>query len=520
MSGLLSLPNELITQIADQLETQKLFRGTCRRMDLILSPRVLFRLTIDINKESIDRGISQLEALTSGSIRAAQFVRTVDIRHLAPNCDPNQAFRSEYGLWGVPAQTTEQQVEWAYSKMRELLPAALATLAGAQTINWIMNDKNPDWASAIVCEFLDTLSGLQALRLTGSGPKPQIHLNHISNLTKLTVRGGLGDLVSEIIGSSSGLSHLDLEYPDEVFGEWVPTFHKLLSKVPANRPLRLHHLRIHGYCVRFDHQTLPHLRQLKSLDLGPVLWIGDDERPLCTPSELAKSDKFASSFSDIWGVIRREVLPIEEVITLIDDLVLDHLAAMNGFQKLAINQAVSRTNNNPPYTWAHVSTPSDAENEMLARKFFVQVLPRHCKTLISFSISSLFDSHWFLGSHSVGSLLECTQLTELAIVVGFHWDVQERIPGGVLEEALHMAAQFPNLRQLELVASHVWPEHAPTRPRIKAEAIVASIISFGPVDPDIHPPVLRYGHRWFGPRRGSDGIIRYTPEYPISSRAE
>ncbi|KAF8886345.1 hypothetical protein BD779DRAFT_1530897 [Infundibulicybe gibba] len=466
MPSLLSLPNELIIKIADRVETCKSFRGTCRRIDLIVSPQVLSRLVIDINKRSIDQSISQLEALASKSIRAAEFVRTVDIRHLAPNHDPDPSWRN---FWGFKPNLT-------------------------------MNNRDPDWALAIVCEFLATLPKLRMLYLTGSagseGHRPGVRLNwHISSVTKLTLRE-FDDSISEIIGSSPGLTHLDLEYA-RAFGERTPTFHDLISKVPADCPLQLHHLRIQGCCIRLDHQTLPHLRQLRSLVLCDVPWIRDDKRLLHPPRVLAKSDKFASSLSDVWGVVRRVALPIEEAITPVDDAVLDHLAALNGLRKLVITQAISRTNSST--TWTRLSAPSDAENEVLARKFFACVLPRHCKTLVSLNVLSMCGGPWFLGSNAE-SLLECTQLTELSIP----------------EEVLRIAARFPNLHRLRFSAGHAWYKRRGSmsaRRHISAEELVTSIKSYGPVDPGIHPPLLEYGNKGFQPRRGSDGVIRYMPEY-------
>ncbi|KAF8886346.1 hypothetical protein BD779DRAFT_1801038 [Infundibulicybe gibba] len=515
MSNLLSLPNELIIKIADQLETCKSFRGTCKRIDLIISPQVLSRLIIDISKESIDRSISQLEALARGSIRTAEYVRTIEIRHLDPTISHNSL-----GVRAQVIQTQEPEASWVHRKIRELLPAALSTLTGTQTVIFAMSIRNPEWASVITCEFLATLPDLRTLHLIGPvrpETHTQIHPNwNISNITKLTLRGCLDNSISDIIGNSPGLSHLDLEYPVGAFGKRIPTFHELFSKVPADRPIPLHYLRIRGYCFRLDHLTLPHLRQLRSLVLRTIPWIRDHKRLLYTPGELAKSDRFASSFSEVWGVIRREALPIEEATTPIDDIILDHLAALNGLRKLAITQDVSEINSSPLDTQTHLSAPSDSENEVLARKFFTHVLPRHHKTLVSLSISSVFESPWFLGPN-VESLIKCTQLTELSITVNLsHPDVQKRTSDGAVEEVLHIAAQFPNLHRLGFSAVHEWYKRRglpSARLRLTPGDQVTSIKSFGPVNPNIHPPFLEYGRQGFRPRRGSDGVIRYTPEY-------
>ncbi|KAF8887399.1 hypothetical protein BD779DRAFT_518878 [Infundibulicybe gibba] len=84
MPWILSLPNELILRIASELDTCKVFRATCRRINLALAPQLLSHIVINVTTKRIDVGISQLEALAAGSTSAGEYVRTIDIQFLSP----------------------------------------------------------------------------------------------------------------------------------------------------------------------------------------------------------------------------------------------------------------------------------------------------------------------------------------------------------------------------------------------------------------------------------------------------
>ncbi|KAF8886347.1 hypothetical protein BD779DRAFT_1673263 [Infundibulicybe gibba] len=481
MPTLLSLPNDLIIKIADQLKKCKSFRGTCKRIDLIISPQVLSRLIIDISKESIDRSISQLEALASRSIRTAEYVRTIEIRHLDPTIS-----HSYSNPPGAQAQMIQmQEPEALYRKIRELLPAALSTLAGTQTVILATSIRNPEWVSAIVYEFLVTLPDLRTLHFTGPA-RPEthtwVHPNwNISNITKLTLRGCLDNSISDIIGNSLGL-----------------TVQQGARRPPHTTPL-----------LANPRLLLP-TRPSDTATPAPAEVAGSlrhsmDKRP----QEVITHPGRAGEVGQAGGA------PNEEATTPVDDVVLDHLAALNGLRKLVVTETVSRINRSPLDTWTYLPTPSNAENEMLARKFFAYVLPRHSKTLVSLSISSVYGGPWFFGPN-VESLIKCTQLTELYLTVDLSYpDVRKRSPDNVVENFLRIAAQFPNLYRFGFSEVRPWYKQRSLLdgcPRIMPGHLILSIKSFGPIDPDIHPTILEYRRMGYRPRRGSDGVVRYTRE--------
>ncbi|KAF8886352.1 hypothetical protein BD779DRAFT_1801043 [Infundibulicybe gibba] len=253
MPGLLSLANELIRNISDELDTRKVFRGTCRRINAVVSPRVFSYITIDIHRDRLNTGISQLEALATQSTHIAEYVRTIDIRHLTPDYSPYphrtyKLFGSER-IFSIETEHRELEVEWGRKKMRELLPKALAALKGITTAMWMACGPSPDWALVLVSQFLGALPGLDTLHITTPLGKPELHLNRISNLTKLTVKNDHDTTISEIIANSPYLTHLNICGDKSEVTDHTPTLHSLLGKVPLGQPLRLEHLSIDCYCV-------------------------------------------------------------------------------------------------------------------------------------------------------------------------------------------------------------------------------------------------------------------------------
>ncbi|KAF8899464.1 hypothetical protein BD779DRAFT_1667131 [Infundibulicybe gibba] len=479
MLGLLSLPNELISTIADELGTRKTFRGTCKRINAVLSPQLFSSITINIDEELIDAGILQLEALATKSTCAAEYVLICGRLVKEPN---------------------HLKAAWAQGKIRELLPEALSTLKGVTTVTWEMYSTDPDWASVLVSAFLETLPALSALDLTEAPehPEPWVHLNRISNLTKLTVRGGPDATIIEIIANSPHLTHLDLLAPGRRHrvGDYPGTLHSFLGKVPRGRPLRLEHLGVTRYCVRFDDETLPHLRHLKSLELK-YIHIPDDERQYYTEDLLSKLDRFGSSPEHLWGAVMREGIPIEMAIASADDVFIDYLASATRIKKIGL---------------------LGADTNVLAKKFFTQVVPRHSKTLVSLSVGAAFEGPWCFGKRNVGIFLECTQLSELCVSV----NTSSTKGGGTygpVNQIMAMAARMPKLYQLGLFAANQRMlrdrDGTPVDEDIwrTCDALCESVASFGPVNPAIHLNLIAVhdeDESKFRPQRGANGVIKYV----------
>ncbi|KAF8890054.1 hypothetical protein BD779DRAFT_1469389 [Infundibulicybe gibba] len=414
------------------VSTRKTFRGTCKRINAVLSPQLFSSITINIDEELIDAGILQLEALATKSTCAAEYVRTIHIYCLVPyyHSPPSTRFGPTVIGGRLVKEPNHPKAAWAQGKIRELLPEALSTLKGVTTVT-----TDPGWASVLVSAFLETLPALSALDLTEAPEHPElwVHLNRISNLTKLTVRGGPDATIIEIIANSPHLTHLDLLAPGRRHrvGDYPGTLHSFLRKVPRGQPLRLEHLGVTRHCVRFDDETLLHLRHLKSLELK-YIHIPDDERQYYTEDLLSKSDRFGSSPEHLWGAVMREGIPIEMAIASADDVFIDYLALATRIKKIGL---------------------LGADTNVLAKKFFTQVVPRHSKTLVSLSVGAAFEGPWCFGKRNVGIFLECTQLSELCVSVNTS-STKGGGTDGPVNQIMAMAAQMPKLYQLGLFAAN------------------------------------------------------------------
>ncbi|KAF8886301.1 hypothetical protein BD779DRAFT_1530641 [Infundibulicybe gibba] len=420
-----------------QLKTRKPFRAVCQRINFCIAPELLSCIVIDIQEKRIDVSISQLEALATRLTCAGEYVRVVDIRCLSPSYNPQ--------ILGLHRESSK--ASWARRKMCELLPAALSTLSGAKAVIWKINKGDLEEARALVAEFSRTIS---SPTVVASSDVSTFQLNHTSRLTRLTIaclpsQAG----IAEIVGASPNLVSLDLHcsrYDDKRLiprdNKPIPTLHEILSIVPHERPLRLKRLGISDYFVRFDDKVLPHLRLLESLELSIVPPIVNDyHRSHFPEAEVVKSDRFSSSTSDLWKVVEREGIGLKSVAGPVDNALLDYLSA--------------------------------AEYDDDARDFFVHILPRHAKTLVSLSIAA------------------CTQLTELTITLYTCFSM-----GDLVTEAIDMAAALPNLRQLGLL----WI----TRERITGFSSIFDVA--------IHPQTILVGYipsSRFCINRCPDGTMKY-----------
>ncbi|KAF8886333.1 hypothetical protein BD779DRAFT_627199 [Infundibulicybe gibba] len=371
---------------------------------------------------------------------------------------------------------------------------------------WLMHT-DPDWAPALVSKFLEMLPALGALDLIEASGHPElwVHLNRISNLTKLTVKGGPDAAIAEIIANNPHLTHLELLAPSYPYGigDYARTLHSFLAKVPQGRPLRLEHLGVTGYCVHLDDETLPHLRHLRSLELKSIPYIPDDEdkRQYYAEDLVSKSDRFGSSSEHLWGAVRREGIPIEMVVAAADDAVIDYLASATYIKKIGL-------------LWA--------DTDALAKKFFTQVIPRHSKNLVSLSIEAEFEGPWCFGKHNIDIFLGCTQLSELSISVNTSSTDEEEDGSidGLMNQIMAMAARMPNLCRLELFSA-VRETLRDARSETPMNEYVwnvcfelcRSVASFGPVDPAVHPNIIAVDdadQSKFQPQRRADGVIKYV----------
>ena len=145
------------------------------------------------------------------------------------------------------------------------------------------------------------------------------------------------------------------------------------KNVPSGR---LRRLCLHDCFVHIDKFTLPHLRQLTSLELICVQY---------TPYP--------------WSTFIGSGIQLEELVhNTITDSLIDYLSSYSGLKKL----------------WLSVSPFMDTSpSDQAATRFFNNVLSRHVETLESLSVKAYYEGEWCFTSQNAGVISQCTKLNHL-----------------------------------------------------------------------------------------------------------
>lgn len=266
-----------------------------------------------------------------------------------------------------------------------------------------MNDRDPVWTRPTVIDSLASLPSLTEFQLKLSyNSAGNLQLNRLSGLHKLIVSGtcdnyreNVSKRLGELIAHSPQLEHLDLHNVQFFADEKQPTLHDLLEKVPRNRPLRLKHLGLEGWCTRLDATTLPHLTSLGSFKLLHNLVAKSHPKP---SQQLCET---CSTNDEIWNTLRKNGVVLSGLVTdLVTDGLLDYLSSYTGLESLKFTYATSST-------WQ--------ESDRLADKFYHNVLPRHVDSLAQLYIKPGFEGRWCFSQEIIPILSRCRKLLELTI---------------------------------------------------------------------------------------------------------
>jgi hypothetical protein len=156
-------------------------------------------------------------------------------------------------------------------------------------------------------------------------------------------------------------------------------------------------------CIQLDSITIPHLCELTSLDLGPILhselgwdWSTDP------PDETVRQTKDMLSIpSEIWRVLSHERILLREItVAKVNGALLDYLASYSGVEKLMLSKTGKNT----------------SVSNTLADKFCTSVLPKHTDSIRILQLPSTFEgTKWCYDAHVYSALLQCKQLTYLRV---------------------------------------------------------------------------------------------------------
>jgi len=190
-------------------------------------------------------------------------------------------------------------------------------------------------------------------------------------------------LTSLAISDGSGQHHLNINNNvDQIF----------LGGPNNIQPSRLRRLCLHDCFVRIDKITLPHLRQLTSLELICLQHAGQPE------------DRVYYGYPrDIWSTFIGSGIQLEELVhNSTNPSLIDYLSSYSGLRKLELSVT--------PFADA-------ASSDEAATRFFNGVLSRHLETLESLRLEAYCEDEWCFTSRNAGLISQCTKLNHLLMSV-------------------------------------------------------------------------------------------------------
>ncbi|KAG7100062.1 hypothetical protein E1B28_001847 [Marasmius oreades] len=250
-------------------------------------------------------------------------------------------------------------------KVEKVLPEALSKLQGLRRASWI----DPGWAIETVTQSLASLPLLADLTISQrewrAEPSPNLPLHHFrrGTLERLLIntsyedRDGYLSSLSILLAHNPCIRHLELL--EWQFPPTIPlVFNELFQRQPIFRPLRLESLHLFGW--RLTPEVIPHLRSLRSLEFD-----GHAELPNLT----------------FWKTLETENIHLRRIVTVPYAPLLDYLDTFSGLEVLAVLED----------RW---HTEDLKEAEVLARRFYQVVLPKHKASLKELSFRSVGPNIW------------------------------------------------------------------------------------------------------------------------------
>ena len=155
---------------------------------------------------------------------------------------------------------------------------------------------------------------------------------------------------------------------------------------------RLRRLCLHDCFVRIDKVTLPHLRQLTSLEL------------ICRQHRFWEWSPDSNSHPrSIWSTFVGSGIQLEELVhNTTTTSLIDYLSSYTGLKKLKLS----------------VSQFMDASSsDQAATRFFNGVLSRHLETIESLSLEAYYEGEWCFTSRNAGLIGQCTKLNHLLMSI-------------------------------------------------------------------------------------------------------
>ncbi|KAF8628043.1 hypothetical protein AX17_006047 [Amanita inopinata Kibby_2008] len=443
--NLATLPIELIRCIGDEILRHpilkykyiKMLRLVCKSFDRAFAPIVLWRITIfGPSYKPLLSNLNQFRVLSEGYDRLTQ-VKSITIhswswifssiegpywcRPPIYTAIPNAViaftlvypiyylFRYSFRPRNLPKDFGNTLIRLQARYLLKVLGDGSFKLPNVRSVNYESDDDNKK-SIKLLSNVLLNLPSLTELQLSlrhhlDCFPMPFDQLvptmQKLHNLRKITVFADTQchrhpDWLKAAILHNPNLESLALYGSIGHF-----CLSDLLEGVPADRPLRLQHIRLSDYCYGLTTTVLPHIRSLTSLEISFII-------------------KPVGEFDEIWRVLKREKIYLSKISTDCVSLAMfSYLSCYNGLTSFSINGV---------YTTNVGQSPGCVLFPLLAQHPNLQRLALFPHTW----------NNWYKHSDNKTSLLRCTNLRELA----FHFFESTGYVPSAIAEISDFASQF------------------------------------------------------------------------------
>ncbi|KIK66098.1 hypothetical protein GYMLUDRAFT_38592 [Collybiopsis luxurians FD-317 M1] len=461
-----SLPPELLDLIGNEtarLQDRKSLRCTCSLFGMVFRPHVLAGVTLNIQSDNLDPGISLLEALArefnSGRRSVSKLIRTLYIDSLSPEFSSEDSFSDVFS-----------KQKSSLSLLRLCLEPALKSLRSLNTLQWRCQSGESEWTRDVLLALLSTPSWCRNLKhctiYNDSSRKISIPSSLLRRLRLLSITGP----VIPAISSRSPAPRL----------ETVHLFRQGPRLTPLNKviPSTISSLGLDGWSV--DVPKIIH-KNLTSLHLGVQMIYTNSDIALDPHGYL----QHETAYDSLWNTLSVKQIHLRSLTVEITGALLDYLQSYSGLENLS--------------RMGHL-IPTRLEEVSFRNRFFERVLPMHEKTLLKLEIKQKYDDGWCFGPHNVEVFRRCRRLRCLLVGVDSHGlndgsepfvnaddyiDVSRYFSPGASQNSVHLLFQMissslPDMEKVEIYAvggTDTWG-NARNRPLGIQGRLKASIESF------------------------------------------
>ncbi len=402
----------------------------------MLRSRVFRILNIKVTKNSLQRDVTKLRALATVPCPASSGAQTLRIGPLAPGYDPDYkgpTWKYVDGEWVAEAEEEEPpEIALAAEEMKKYLFAAISSLNALRKVEcvifpylqkswgstsphiyarWTPHRKEDEATQTIVVKALSSLPNLCSATFAVAFCKVLLPFHLFPALRQISLVGTCEiyhddtlDNLAKLVAKTPSLNSIDISsnwrYNQPI--NKSQSLHELFKYYPRSAPpLRLRHLGLTACLVRFDELTLPHLRQLTSLELTSIedpytrqRYVLEDEYE---EGELLNEQKqYGSSLDDVWTTLKDAEIHLEEItVDVVVPAFLDYLQSYSGLKKLIMKPG---------------GFTDGIRSDAMASEFFATSLVKHRASLQDLAIQALYEGGWCFSASNISMISGCQGL--------------------------------------------------------------------------------------------------------------